>query len=169
MNPWQPLTLPDLPDFVACLKKYPLSMDDSILRFPLQTYALRLDADDAEYFKVPGLGYMALDPILLHDAVVHFVRDPISRARKRKYIDTAKEFMLWVFKRYSLNRLTLIVVEGSYYGLVPMETYANHLGFTFEGTIRQARMINECPYDIHVFGVLKSEVDKWESRPAQQS
>ncbi len=162
-NPWLPLTLPDLPDFVACLRKYPLSMDDSILRFPLQTYALRLDADDAEYFHIPGVAYLAIDPITPHDAVVHFIRDPTSRAKKRFYLDTAKSFMVWVFERYSLNRLTLIVVEGSYHGLVPMETYANHLGFKFEGTMRQSRMINERAYDIHIFGILRTETLSWES------
>ena len=155
---WQPLTPQDIPDFVSTLRHYSLSMDDETARFPLQSFTLRLSADNAEYYKVPGLGYLALDPIGLHDAVVHFFRDPTSRAKKQKYLDTGRKFMVDTFYRYNINRLTLIVVEGSYQGAVPMDTYASLLGFTYEGTLRQSRYINEKPYDLHLFGVLRGEV-----------
>lgn len=156
-NPWQPLTPSDIPEFVSCLKKYPLSMSDVILKYPMQYYRLRLGSDNAEYVKIPGMGYMALDPIGPHDAVIHFVRDPRYRGRKKNYLDNGRNYILSSFDKYNLNRISLIVVEGSYHGLVKMDTYANLLGFTFEGTIRQSRTIKEKLYDLHVFGILKGE------------
>lgn len=155
---WHLLTPPDIPDFVACLLKYPLSLSDEILEYPLQFFTLRLQSPEAQYFKVPGMGYLGLDPITPHDAVVHFLRDPTSRAKKKKYLDTARSFMVNSLTSLNLQRLTLIVVEGSYDGLVPFELYAKMLGFTHEGTMRQSRLINGKFHDIHVFSVLRSEV-----------
>jgi len=158
MTNWQPLTPSDVPHFVETLRHYPLSMDDTALKYPLQYFTLRLNSCDTEYVKVPGMGYMALDPILPHDAVIHFARDPTSRAKKRNYLDMGKSFMLWTFNTCQLNRITLAVVEGSYLGRVPFDLYAKMLGFTHEGTLRQSRIINEKLYDVHIFGILRGEV-----------
>lgn len=157
MTDWQPLTPSDIPAFVECLERYPLSMADEIRAFPMQYYTLRLHSPDAAYYQIPDLGYLALDPIGPHDAVVHFIRDPTCRAKKKKYLDNGKAFMLFALSEFKLHRLTLIVVEGSYHGLVPADLYAKLLGFVYEGTCRQARRIKGKFHDVHIFGVLEEK------------
>ena len=157
-NNWLPLTPRDIPHFVDTLLKYPLSLSDEIKELPLQYFTLRLSSPDAQYFKVQNLGYLGLDPITPHDAVVHILRDPTSRAKKRKYLDIAKSFMIYSLTNFNLTRLTLTVVDGSYDGLVPADTYAKMLGFKHEGTMRQSRLIDGKFHDVHIFGILRSEV-----------
>ena len=151
---WHPLTPADIPAFVTCLKGYPLSMDDTVRKYPMQFYTLRIKSDDAEYVYVPEMLYMALDPIGPHDAVIHFVRDTRYRQKKRNYLDIGQKFILACFERYSLNRLTLAVVDGANDAFI----IAQYLGFKHEGTMRKCRYINEKLYDIHIFGLLNSEV-----------
>ena len=155
---WLPLAPRDIPHFVATLLKYPLSLSDEIKEIPLQFFTLRLQSPDCQYFKVPGLGYLGLDPITPHDAVVHFLRDPAFRARKRKYLDIGKSFVLYSLTGLDLQRLTLTVVAGSYLRRFPFDLYAKMLGFKHEGTMRQSRLIDGKFHDVHIFSVLRSEV-----------
>ncbi len=154
MTLWLPLTPPDIPDFVACLRRYPLSMDDSILKYPLQHYTLRLASPDTEYVKIPGLAYMALDPIGLQDATIHFIRDPSSRAKKEFYLDIARKFVIHSLIKYNLTRITLTVVDGQHDAL----TISQQIGFKHEGTLRRYRVIDGIPKDIHLLSILSSEV-----------
>jgi len=100
------------------------------------------------------MGYMALDPIGPHDAVIHIIRDPSYRHKKQKYLDISKRFMIWAFSVISINRLTLTVVDGADSPFI----IAKLLGFTHEGTLKQCRIINGKWFDVHVFGLLRSEV-----------
>jgi len=154
---WLPLTPRDIPAFVECLEKYPLSMSDEIREFPLQYYTLRVNSPDTLYVRIPLLCYLALDPIGPYDAVFHPVRDRLYRQKKKIYLDTVKSFMLWAIEAYSLNRLTLCVNEGA----DQAHKIAKLLGFEYEGTCKQARKINEKFIDVHIFGLLKREI-KWD-------
>ncbi|HDZ27519.1 hypothetical protein LCGC14_1257920 [marine sediment metagenome] len=151
---WLPLTSRDILDLVICLRKYPLSMDDTILKYPLQHYTLRLASQDTEYVKIHGIAYMALDPIGLHDATIHFIRDPASRAKKEFYLDTARKFVIHSLIKYNLPRITLTVVDGQHDAL----KISQQIGFKHEGTLRQYRVIDGIPRDIHILSVLRSEV-----------
>ena len=154
MTNWQPLTPSDIPHFVETLRHYPLSMDDNVLKYPMQFYRLRIASPDTYYVLTPEKVYMALDPIGPHDAVIHFIRDPTCRHRKKKYLDIGKKFILACFNDFSLNRLTLTVVEGA---KGPFKI-AQILGFTLEGTLRKCRIIDGKMYDIHIFGLLREEL-----------
>lgn len=151
---WQPLNIFDIPDFIEILQRYPLAMSDEIKEYPFQYYTLRVYSPDTEYVYVPEMAYMALDPIMPHDAVVHFVRNPSCRARKEIYLDMGKSFMLYAFSEYNLTRLSLFVVDGAKDALV----LARKLGFTHEGIIRNSRVINGIQYHVHLFGILKGEI-----------
>lgn len=152
-NFWTELTPREIPAFVKCLEKYPLSMDDIISRYPMQYYTLRIRSPNTAYFRIQGLGYIALDPIGPHDAVIHFVRDPTSRAHKKKYLDMAKEFMIFAFSQYSINRLTLLVNDGA----TNPFTIAKLLGFTHEGTMKKCRLMHGKFKDVHIFGILRED------------
>lgn len=154
INFWTEMVKMDVPDFVECLEKYHFSMDDEIRRFPMQYYTLRIISPETFYVKMPEMGYMALDPITPHDAVVHFVRDPAYRHSKKKYIDIGKAFVIYSFFHYNLNRMTLCVNDGADHAFL----LAKLLGFIHEGTFRKCRKLHGEFIDVHIFGILKGEI-----------
>lgn len=100
-----------------------------------------------------GVGYLT-DVIVHFDADAHFALwDGIAQGREPIFI----ELMRWAFDRYDLHRMTA-EIPAHMLGTIRM---TKRLGFTEEGTRRDANLHKGGWVDAKIFGILKEELNGW--------
>jgi RimJ/RimL family protein N-acetyltransferase len=102
-------------------------------------------------------GYCTLVNAWLNDTPeLHFCVWDSERSRQRT-MDIGAEILALVFREFRAARVTGLIPEFNKAAL----SFATLNGFKFEGCMRQAFRYFGKPWDLHVYGLLKSE---WEQR-----
>ncbi len=137
------------------LHEHPWSFSDNT-RERGDIFATSLFMPNSEHYELlDGKGYVAVHSIEYKvNAIIHW--QAWEQVEVRKVLAAAHELISHLFETYALNRVTAVVPVYNKQAV----RFNTLLGFKYEGTLRQAVLMNEKYSDVTLYGLLRKDFYK---------